>query len=37
MLGLVFTEVIELVEDKFSPEMADAIITDVAPDRKSVV
>ena len=31
MLGLVFTEFIELVEDKFSPEMADAIITDVAP------
>lgn len=31
MLGLVFTEFIELVEDKFSPEMADAVITDVAP------
>ena len=31
MLGLVFTEFIELVEEKFSPEMADAVITDVAP------
>ena len=30
MLGLIFTEFIELVEDKFSPEMADAVITDVA-------
>lgn len=31
MLGMVFTEFIEMVEQKFSPEMADAIIGDVAP------
>ena len=31
MLGFVVTEFIELVEDKFSPEMADAVITDAAP------
>ena len=30
MLGLVFTEFVELVEDKFSPEVADAVITEVA-------
>lgn len=31
MLGLVFTEFVELVEEKFSPETADAVLTDVAP------
>lgn len=31
MLGLVFTEFVELVEDKFSPETADAVLTEVAP------
>jgi Haem-NO-binding len=31
MLGMVFTEFIELVEEKFSPDMADAVIQDVAP------
>ena len=30
MLGLVFTEFVELVEDKFSPEIADAVIDEVA-------
>lgn len=30
MLGLVFTEFIELVEDKYSPEIADAVIDEVA-------
>ncbi|OYU90333.1 MAG: hypothetical protein CFE45_23865 [Burkholderiales bacterium PBB5] len=30
MLGLVFTEFVELVEDKFSPEVADAVLQDVA-------
>lgn len=30
MLGLVFTEFVELVEDKFSPETADAVIAEVA-------
>lgn len=31
MLGLVFTEFVELVEEKFSPEVADAVLTEVAP------
>lgn len=31
MLGLVFTEFIEMVEDRFSPELADTIISEVAP------
>jgi hypothetical protein len=31
MLGMVFTEFIELVEQKFSPEMADAVLEDAAP------
>jgi hypothetical protein len=31
MLGLVFTEFVELVEEKFSPETADAVISEVAP------
>ena len=31
MLGMVFTEFIELVEEKFSPEMADAVLTEAAP------
>ena len=31
MLGLVFTEFVELVEEKFSPETADAVLTEVAP------
>jgi hypothetical protein len=30
MLGLVFTEFVELVEDKFSPETADAVMEAVA-------
>jgi len=30
MLGLVFTEFVELVEDKFSPEVADAVLDAVA-------
>ena len=30
MLGLVFTEFVELVEEKFSPEFADAVLTDAA-------
>lgn len=31
MLGMVFTEFVELVEEKFSPAMADAVLQDVAP------
>lgn len=31
MLGLVFTELVELVEERFSAQMADAILQDVAP------
>lgn len=31
MLGMVFTEFIELVEEKFSPEVADEVITAAAP------
>lgn len=31
MLGMVFTEFIELVEERFSPEMADQVLQDVAP------
>ena len=31
MLGMVFTEFIEMVENKFSPDMADSIIQEVAP------
>ena len=30
MLGLVFTEFVELVETKFSPETADAVLDEVA-------
>ena len=30
MLGLVFTEFVELVEDKFSPAIADAVLDEVA-------
>lgn len=30
MLGMVFTEFVELVEERFSPEVADAVIQDVA-------
>lgn len=32
MLGLVFTEFIELVEQKFSPEVADAVLQEAAPN-----
>ncbi|MGB1091460.1 MAG: heme NO-binding domain-containing protein, partial [Oceanobacter sp.] len=28
MLGMIFTELVELVEDKFSPELADEILTE---------
>ena len=31
MLGMVFTEFIELVEERFSPEVADQVLQDVAP------
>ncbi len=31
MLGMVFTEFIELVEERFSPEIADQVLQDVAP------
>lgn len=31
MLGLVFTEFIEMVEDRFSPALAEAVIEDAAP------
>jgi Haem-NO-binding len=31
MLGMVFTEFVELVEERFSPALADAVLQDVAP------
>ena len=31
MLGMVFTEFIELVEDRFSPDIADQVLREVAP------
>jgi hypothetical protein len=31
MLGMVFTELIEMVETRFSPDMADAILSDACP------
>jgi hypothetical protein len=31
MLGMVFTELVEMVEETFSPEIADAVLSDVAP------
>ena len=37
MLGLVFTEFVELVEDKFSPEIADAVIDEVAAPHGGAV
>ena len=33
MLGMVFTELIEMVEDRFSPELADAVLTEAAPQH----
>ncbi len=31
MLGMVFTELLEMIEDKLSPELADAVLRDAAP------
>jgi hypothetical protein len=33
MLGMVFTELVEMVEETFSPEIADAVLRDVAPEN----
>ena len=31
MLGMVFTELVEMVENRFSPELADAVLQEAAP------